>query len=228
MTLGILSLRPACHPSIPSVPSISCCSEVNWLMLLVHPSHHARLDLAPMSEGIGLPPNGWWSRWRLHRGVLVPTCANTIFVERRLREHVLMRRSAHYGSAGTVLQGIQSASVELITPVSRGARAGPSAEIRTGRAVQITLNQRHLRTASASSRIPILQKKNLLPSRRCILSWCCNYCNCFTWHSLLSMELHSLPPNEKKKKKKETQLRSGGVVSLFNYLFNTSCIMSII
>lgn len=92
---------------------------------------------------------GFW--WTTH--------ANTIFVERRLGEPELMRRSAHYGSAGTVLQGIQSAAVELITPASRRAQAGPSAEIRTGRAVQITLNQRHLWTASASSRIPIFQTK---------------------------------------------------------------------
>lgn len=96
---------------------------------------------------------GFW--WTTH--------ANTIFVERRLGEPELMRWSAHYGSAGTVLQGIQSAAVELITPASHRAQAGPSAEIRTGRAVQITLNQRHLWTASASSRIPILQKKKPPP-----------------------------------------------------------------
>lgn len=59
MTLGILSLRPGHHPSIPHVPSIFCCSDIDWLMPLGHSSHHVRLDLAPISKGIGLPPNGW-------------------------------------------------------------------------------------------------------------------------------------------------------------------------
>lgn len=62
-------------------------------------------------EGDGASTEGFW--WT--------TCANTIFVERWLREHELMRQSAHYGSAGTVLQGIQTASVELITPANLGA-----------------------------------------------------------------------------------------------------------
>lgn len=59
MNLGILSLCPAHHPSIPHVPSIFCCSDITGLMPLGHSSCHVRLDLGPMSKGIGLPPNGW-------------------------------------------------------------------------------------------------------------------------------------------------------------------------
>lgn len=170
MTFVILSFCPAHHHSITfhSFPSIFCYSVINWLMprkaglwAILHAMRgwiwrrclkgSGYLQMA--DEVVGASTEGFW--WT--------TCANTIFVERWLREHELTRWSAHYGSAGTVLQGIQSAAVELITPASRGARAGPSAEIRTGRAVQITLNQRHLWTASASSRIPILQKKKTPP-----------------------------------------------------------------
>lgn len=120
-----------------------------------------------------------------------------------------------------------SAAVELITPASRRARAGPSEEIRTGRAVQITLNQKHLWTVCASSRIPILQreKKNSSPRTDAhfldaviiaiasldIHSWAWSCTACFLM-----------------RRKKGAQLRSGGVVSLFHYLFNTACIMSII
>lgn len=193
---------------------------------LGNPSCHERLDLAPISEGIGLPLNGWWSQWSLHRGVLV---------DNMCQHHI----------CGKAAQGAWIDAPECSLWLCRDCPAGhpecgceahytnqprrssrPQCEIRTGRAVQIILNQRHLWTASTSSHIPSFRKKeNPLTSHRHTLSWCCNYCNCFTWHSLLSVELQSSPPNEKKK---ETQLQSRGVVSLFNYLFNTACIMSII
>lgn len=76
MTLGILSLQPGALSWYSTRP-------FNLLLLwhrlidatrrqpLGHPSRHAQLDLTLVFEGIGLPPNDWWRRWSLHRGVLV-------------------------------------------------------------------------------------------------------------------------------------------------------------
>lgn len=82
-------------PVFPCVP-LSCTMAQTlllWRMLIDakrvrapgHPSHCERMNIAPMSKGIRLPPNGWWSRQRIHGGFLVDNSCQHHICEKAAR-----------------------------------------------------------------------------------------------------------------------------------------------
>lgn len=190
-----------------------------------------------MGRGWGVPPTGGVAPGK---GFFFFFGGQAVVPTPCLRGGESVHWSAHYGSVETVLQGIQSVAAELIMPRSHGAapgitrqEKGASVAIRKGTAAQISLNQRHLLMLHASlpppsllSHCPLHDPPPPLPSTSRPPTCACSLALDAVIIAIASVdfqhELRGLPPNEK------PQPGSRGVISLFHYLFNAACIMSII